>query len=163
MQYVCHSYPKWEYKIKKNVSKVWYIFLKSKFYDNFKKYFLSFLSPQKVWNHRFPYVMIPIITDPAENTADVVFQGWVSTPPLFAMKTMEIINCGRLSPEIRDVWAKICINQWKLFGYLQLIREVDQMFLVILCMADTMRGCQNARCGRHDAWCSQHDVVVRPM
>ena len=33
-----HSYPKWEYKIK-NVSEVWYIFLKSKLYDNSKNYF----------------------------------------------------------------------------------------------------------------------------
>ena len=35
-----HSYPKWEYKIK-NVSEVCYIFLKSKLYDNSKKYFLK--------------------------------------------------------------------------------------------------------------------------
>ena len=33
-----HSYPKWEYKIK-NVSEVCYIFLKSKLYDDSKKYF----------------------------------------------------------------------------------------------------------------------------
>ena len=39
---VTHSYPKWEYKIK-NVSEVWYIFLKSKFYDNSKNYFLKIL------------------------------------------------------------------------------------------------------------------------
>ena len=32
-----HSYPKWEYK--KNVSEVWYIYLKSKLYDNSKNYF----------------------------------------------------------------------------------------------------------------------------
>ena len=32
-----HSYPKWEYKIK-NVLEVCYIFLKSKLYDNSKKY-----------------------------------------------------------------------------------------------------------------------------
>ena len=30
---ITHSYPKWEYKTK-NISKVWYIFLKSKLYDN---------------------------------------------------------------------------------------------------------------------------------
>ena len=33
-----HSYPKWEYKIK-NVSEACYIYLKSKLYDNSKKYF----------------------------------------------------------------------------------------------------------------------------
>ena len=37
-----HSYPKWEYKIK-NVSKVRYIFLKSKLYDNSKNYFSKIL------------------------------------------------------------------------------------------------------------------------
>ena len=38
----CHSYSKWEYKIK-NVSKVWYIFLKNKLYDNSKNYFSKIL------------------------------------------------------------------------------------------------------------------------
>ena len=37
-----HSYPKWEYKMK-NVSRVWYIFLKSKLYDNSKNYFSKIL------------------------------------------------------------------------------------------------------------------------
>ena len=49
-----HSYPKWEYKIK-IISKVWYIFLKSKLYDNSKKYFSKILglNPSPIDHHIF--------------------------------------------------------------------------------------------------------------
>ena len=97
-----HSYPKWEYKIK-NVSEVWCIFLKSKFYDNSKKHFSKILGlapspinpiifwkkhPRKKYEIVDPKDIIPRISREKSwlwrSLADKIMQtNWIDSPHIF--------------------------------------------------------------------------------
>ena len=58
-----------------------------------------------------PDVISPINTDPPDRTAEHVFSGWVTAPPLFTIKVIPRMSWGRDSPEIWVAGAKISINE----------------------------------------------------
>ena len=58
-----------------------------------------------------PDVISPINTDPADRTAEHVFNGGSTAPPLFTIKVIPSMSWGKDSPEKWDAGAKISTNE----------------------------------------------------